>query len=148
MPIERDKLFEQFKEMVANAQEPICPEVLNAEELEDAFKSPECDDKGEAEPIPVIWKNYGYGQYNDGVCFLSARSASIVSSLYSKYLDERALVWDSNKEKLFLYEPDPQNPKVAFKGSSWIFAKKLKAGYEEFITLRDIYYETTRKGNE
>lgn len=145
MPFDRDKLFEQFKEMGANAKEQICPDVLNIEELEDAFKCPECNDQGEAEPIPVIGKGYGYGQYNDGVCFLSARSASIVSSLYSKYLDERALVWDSNKEKLFLYEPDPQNPKVAFKGSSWIFAKKLKAEYEEYITLRDVYCRTLEK---
>ena len=46
MPLDRDKLFEQFKKMVANAQDPICPDILNVEELEDAFKSPECNDKG------------------------------------------------------------------------------------------------------
>ena len=145
MTLDRNKLFEQFKEMVANAKEPVCPNVLNTEELEDAFKCPECNDHGEADSIPVIWKDYGYGQYTDGVCFLTARSASMASSLYSKYLDEQALVWDSNKEKLFLYEPDPQNPKVAFKGSSWIFAKKLKAEYNEYITLRDVYYRTIEK---
>ena len=81
MPFDRDKLFEQFKEMGANAKEQICPDVLNIEELEDAFKCPECNDRGEANPIPVIWEDYGYGQDTDGVCILSARSASIVSSL-------------------------------------------------------------------
>lgn len=82
MPFDRDKLFEQFKEMGANAKQPTCPDVLNVEELEDAFKCPECNDRGEANPIPVIWKNYGYGQDIDGVCILSVRSASIVSSSY------------------------------------------------------------------
>ena len=29
MPFDRDKLFEQFKEMGANAKQPTCPDVLN-----------------------------------------------------------------------------------------------------------------------
>lgn len=61
LALDRDKLFKQFMEMVSNAQEPKCPNILNAEELEDAFKCPECNDKGEADAIPVIWKDYGYG---------------------------------------------------------------------------------------
>ncbi|MBR4389818.1 MAG: hypothetical protein IKT00_11640 [Prevotella sp.] len=138
--MDREKLKEQFMEMAKNAKEPVCPDVLNDERLEDAFKTSECDEEGYSESIPAIYGDYGYGMYPNGVKFLTLRSASLETSLYSKYLDEEALVWDSVKEELFLYVPDPDGPKVAFKGSRWQYAKKLKPEYS-MLSLVDIYLE-------
>lgn len=141
MPLDRDKLFKQFQEMIANAKEPVIPDFLNDARLEDAFLTPEIDSEGYSPEIPAIWSDYGYGKYPDGVLFITLKSAFIKSSLYSKYLDEEALVWDSFKERLLLYVPDPEEPRMAFKGSAWQFAKRLKPEFDEFLTLRDIYNE-------
>ena len=86
--------------------------------------------------MPVVWVDYGYGQTQDGVKILTKRSATTASTLYSKYLDEEALVWDSLKQELFVYVPDAECPAVAFKGSSWLCAKKLKT--EVIIENRDL----------
>lgn len=86
--------------------------------------------------MPVVWADYGYGQTPDGVKILTKRSATTASALYSKYLDEEALVWDSLKQELFVYVPDAECPSVAFKGSSWLCAKKLKT--EAIIENRDL----------
>ena len=141
MPLDRDKLLKQFEEMITNAKEPTTPDFLNDDRLEDAFLTPETDNEGYSPEIPAIWNDYGYGKYPDGVLFITLKSASIKSSLYSKYLDEEALVWDSIKERLLLYVPDPEEPRMAFKGSAWQFAKRLKPEYDEFMSLRDIYEE-------
>lgn len=138
--MDREKLKEQFIEMAKNAKEPAYPEILNDDRLEDAFKTPECDEEGYSESIPAIYGDYGYGMYPNGVKFLTLKSASLETSLYSKYLDEEALVWDSVKEELFLYVPDPDGPKVAFKGCRWQYAKKLKTEYS-MLSLVDIYLE-------
>ena len=69
------------------------------------------------------------------------KSAKIASTLYSRYLDEEALVWDANKQRLLLYIPDPQNPKMAFKGSGWTCAKKLKDN-NGILDLADVYMGT------
>lgn len=117
---------------------------LNDDRLEDAFKTPACDENGYAEQMPVVWADYGYGQTKDGVKILTKRSAKISSTLYSKYLDEEALVWDSSKQELFVYVPDAECPAVAFKGSSWQYAKKLKieAVAENWdLNIYDIYKE-------
>lgn len=111
-------------------------QALNDDRLEDAFKTPICDENGYAEQMPVVWADYGYGQTPDGVKILTKRSAKTASSLYSKYLDEEALVWDSSKQELFVYVPDAECPAVAFKGSSWLCAKKLKT--EAIIENRDL----------
>jgi hypothetical protein len=111
-------------------------QALNEDRLEDAFKTPICDENGYAELMPVVWVDYGYGQTPDGVKILTKRSAKTASSLYSKYLDEEALVWDSSKQELFVYVPDAECPAVAFKGSSWQCAKKLKN--EAIIENRDL----------
>ena len=111
-------------------------QALNEDRLEDAFKTPICDENGYAEQMPVVWADYGYGQTPDGVKILTKRSAKTASSLYSKYLDEEALVWDSLKQELFVYVPDAECPAVAFKGSSWLCAKKLKT--EAVIENRDL----------
>ena len=111
-------------------------QALNEDRLEDAFKTPICDENGYAEQMPVVWADYGYGQTQDGVKILTKRSAKTASSLYSKYLDEEALVWDSLKQELFVYVPDAECPAVAFKGSSWLCAKKLKT--EAIIENRDL----------
>jgi hypothetical protein len=111
-------------------------QALNEDRLEDAFKTPICDENGYAEQMPVVWADYGYGQTPDGVKILTKRSAKTASTLYSKYLDEEALVWDSSKQELFVYVPDAECPAVAFKGSSWLCAKKLKT--EAIIENRDL----------
>lgn len=111
-------------------------QALNEDRLEDAFKTPICDENGYAELMPVVWADYGYGQTPDGVKILTKRSAKTASSLYSKYLDEEALVWDSLKQELFVYVPDAECPAVAFKGSSWLCAKKIKT--ESIIENRDL----------
>lgn len=142
MAIDREKILKQLQEMTPNAQAPQCPEFLNNEDLfEDAFKEPVKNANGECEPLPAIFNDYGYGKYEDGTLFITLKSASLVSNLYSKYLDEEALVWDSNKERLLLYVPDPTQPKVAFKGSSWQFAKRLNPEHKGHITLRGVYNE-------
>ena len=133
-----EKMKEQLMELAKNAKEPVCPEILNDDRLEDAFKTPVCDEGGYSESIPAIYNDYGYGQYPNGVKILTLKSATLETRLYSKYLDEEALVWDLAKEELYLYVPDPDGPKVAFKGSRWQFAKKLKPEYSEF-SLVDIY---------
>ena len=121
---------------------------LNDDRLEDAFKTPVCDENGYAEQMPAIWTDYGYGQNQDGVKILTKRSAKTASTLYSKYLDEEALVWDSSKQKLFVYVPDAESPAVAFKGSSWLCAKKLKieAILDNWdLNIYDIYQEILSK---
>ena len=132
--------------MVKDNKVSLCPDIFNDDRLEDAFKVPVTDDNGECEPLSVVWNEYGYGKDDDGVLFINSESASIKSKLYSKYLDEKALVWDSINKRLLLYIPDQENPKMGFKGSNWQFAKRLKSEYEEFITLRDVYYELIEKG--
>ncbi len=136
---DKDKLFQEFIEKVRNAQAPACPAILKDERLEDAFKKPETDDEGYSESLPTIWEEYGYGQKKNGVLVITLKSASMASNLYAQYLDEEALVWDYNKERLLLYLPDPSQPKMAFKGSSWQFAKKLKPEFEGIFTLEEIY---------
>ena len=134
-----DDIQKELTELTRNAKDPVIPKVFDDERLEDAFKVPIYDENGYAESLPAIYGSYGYGQYPDGVKILSLRSASLETRLYSKYLDEEALVWDSVKEELFLYVPDPNGPRVAFKGSNWQFAKRLKPEYKDFISLRTIY---------
>ena len=137
----KEEIISKLKEIVSNAQEPICPDVLLDERLEDAFKISETDEEGYSEEVPIIWQDYGYGKMEDGTLVIMRRSASFVSRLYTKYLDEEALVWDQYKERLLLYLPDENEPRMGFKGSTWWFAKKLKPEYELTCSLRDIYKE-------
>lgn len=117
---------------------------LNDDRLEDAFKTPMCDDNGYAEQMPVIGVDYGYGQTQDGTKILTKRSAKIASTLYSKYLDEEALVWDSAKQELFVCVPDSECPAVAFKGSSWHCAKRLKSEYSH-LNIYEVYKDILSK---
>ncbi len=119
MPLDRDKLFKQFEEMIDNAKEPTTPDFLNDDRLEDAFLIPEIDNEGYSPEILAIWNDYGYGKYPDGVLFITIKSVSIKSSLYLKYLNKESLVWDSIKERLLLYFPDSEELRMAFKGSAW-----------------------------
>ena len=123
MTTDKDKILKQLQEMAINAPKTECPFIFNDERLEDAFKEPIADENGCCESIPAIWNDYGYGKYDDGVLFITLKSATIKSDLYSKYLDSEALVWDSVNERLLLYLPDPTEPRMAFKGSRWQFAK-------------------------
>lgn len=118
---------------------------LQDERLEDAFVTLAANEECDKAPLPAIWKDYSYGEYQDGTLFITLKSASINSNLYAKYLDEEAIVWDSINERLLLYTPDPEKPRIAFKGSNWQYAKRLKPEYEDYITLRDVYCEITTK---
>ena len=145
MDIGKDEMLKQLQEMAQNANVPECPKFFKDEMLEDAFMEPVTNENGECEPLPAIWNDYGYGESDDGVLFITPKSVSITSNLYSKYLDEKALVWDSNSERLLLYVPDDNQPRMAFEGSSWLFAKRLKPEYEDYITLKDVYYKIMGK---
>ena len=109
--------------------------------LEDAFKTPVVDEEGRSESLPTIWNDYSYGETEEGILIITNKSAKIASTLYSRYLDEEAIVWDANKQRLLLYIPDPQNPKMAFKGSGWTCAKKLKDN-NGILDLADVYMGT------
>ena len=117
------------------------PEFAYADLLEDAFKTPVIDEEGRSESLPTIWNDYSYGKTEEGILIITNKSAKIASTLYSRYLDEEALVWDANKQRLLLYIPDPQNPKMAFKGSGWTCAKKLKDN-NGILDLADVYMGT------
>ena len=140
-----EELLAEVKQKVANAQPITCPNFLCDDRLEDAWKSPECDEEGYSESIPAIYNDYSYGKDDNGIMILSLKSATLETRLYSMYLDEEALVWDSLKERLFLYVPNPEEPRMAFKGSRWLFAKRLKPECKDFITLRDVYCEIKGK---
>ena len=122
----------------------LAEEALNDDRLEDAFKTPTCDKNGYAEQMPVIGTCYGYGQTEGGVKILTKKSAKAASALYSKFLDEKALVWDSSKQELFMYFPNTECPTVAFKGSCWQYAKRLKSEYSH-LNIDDIYKEILLK---
>ena len=141
--IDKEKMFEIFQDMVKNAKAPECPLFFEDERFEDAFKEPETDENGYSERIPAIWHDYSYKEQANGVIIITSVCAIISSNLYSRYIDTEALVWDSYDNKLLLYLPDPENPKMAFKGSRWHFAKKLK---NEFLnqSLEDIYLELSK----
>lgn len=119
------------------------PEFAYANLLEDAFKTPVVDSEGHSESIPAIWDDCSYDETEEGILTISSKSAKTTSTLYSRYLDEEALVWNTNKQRLLLYIPDPQNPKMAFKGSGWTCAKKLK-GQKSIIGLEDVYIQSIK----
>jgi hypothetical protein len=135
-----DTIKKMLFEKINSSVEPNLPEALNDIRLEDAFKKPIYDGEGYAASMPVVWDSSSYGKKSDGVKILSLRSARSASGLYSKFLDEEALVWDAAKQELFLYVPDEKNPAVAFKGSSWLCAKKLKPE-NIHLNLYDVYKE-------
>ena len=148
MAIDKEKIIQTLQEMANNAQLPQCPSVLLDERLEDAFKISEVDEQGYSEEIPVLWRDYGYGKMENGILVIMKRSSKITSTLYTKYLDEKALVWDQVKERLLLYMPDGDDPRMGFKGSTWIFAKKLKPEYEGICDLEDIYLDYLNQNKE
>ena len=135
-----DEIKKQMFEQINSSVEPFLPEALKDERLEDAFKFPATDDEGYAEQMPCIMNSYDYGKTEDDVKILTRKSASISSNLYSKYLDQEAIVWDATKNELFLYMPDSDSPAVAFKGSGWVCAKSLKLDYFH-LNIYDVYKE-------
>ena len=144
-----EKFFEEIKqeflEKVTNVEVSSIPTaLLDDERLEDAFKAAECDEEGYSPNMPCIWDSSSYGVTDNGVKILSLRSASISSGLYSRYLDEEAIVWDAAKQELFMYVPDTECPTVAFKGSCWQYAKRLKSEYSH-LNIDDIYKEILLK---
>lgn len=136
-----------MQELVASSSEPKIPDVLNDERLEDAWKTPQCDAEGYAETLPCVWDSSSYGLTDEGVKILSLKSARTASNLYSRYLDEAAIVWDAAKQELFLYYPDPKYPAVAFKGGNWLCAKRLKMQYC-YMTLHDVCVDLNAKLKE
>jgi hypothetical protein len=134
-----ESLKKEFLAIIeANKECPLYPAVLDSSFLEDAFKVPVCDEQGYSESLPAITSHYRHGETPDGIKILSSRSAIIASSLYTRYLDEEALVWDQAKGELYLYVPDSQCPRIAFKSMSWTCARRLTSEFRH-IDLRDIY---------
>ena len=68
-----------------------------------------------------------------------------MSSLYSRYLDVTAIVYDGVNNRLLIYEPDVTCPKMAFKGGAWEKAIVLKPEYESETTLEECYFELMSK---
>ena len=136
--IDKDKILAELMEMAKNAKVPECPKILFDDRLEDAFKEPVYDEDGYSEAIPAIWGNYEYEKLDNIFPAITKRCALISSNLYSKYLDEAAIVWDQNKDQLLLYIPDKDEPRMAFKGSAFPVAKKLKPEYKDVFSLTDI----------
>ena len=135
-----DTIKKMLADKINSSVEPKLPEALNDERLEDAFKTPEYNEEGYASSMPGIWDSNSYGKTPDGVKILSLRSARSASGLYSRFLDKEALVWDAAKQELFLYIPDEKCPAVAFKGGSWLCAKKLKQE-NLHLNIYDVYKE-------
>ena len=87
-----------------------------------------------------------YIEQDNGVRLITTANSRVITNQYSKYLDTDALVWDSYKERLLIYISDPENPKMAFKGSSWLFAKRLRPEFAD-LSLEDIYLEAIKSNN-
>lgn len=136
-----DTIKKMLMEKVNFSEKPFLPKALNDERLEDAFKFPICNEEGYAPCMPAIWNSRRHGKTSEGVKVLSLRSALTAPRLYSKYLDEEALVWDADSRELFLYIPDEKCRTVAFKGGCWLCAKKLKSEYMMEFSIYDIYVE-------
>lgn len=137
-----ESLKNEFLEAVNNSSsETLHPAVLDDPRLENAFKTPAYDEEGRSENMPAISTSYSkYGFTDDCIKIISLPSATICTSLYSKYLDVPALVWDIAEKELLLYWPDTENPCIAFKGSRWACARKLKAEYAH-LSIKDVYKE-------
>ena len=134
-----ESLKKEFLAMIEENKDcPLYPSVLDSSFLEDAFKGPMYDEQGYSESLPAITSHYRHGETSDGIKILSSRSAIIASSLYTRYLDEEALVWDQAKGELYLYVPDSQCPRIAFKSMNWTCARRLTSEFRH-IDLRDIY---------
>jgi hypothetical protein len=146
MTIDKEKIIQMLQEKVKNAKPPECPKVFEDMRLEDAFLNPEVNDEGYSEDIPGIWNDYSYIEQDNGVRLITTANSRVITNQYSKYLDTDALVWDSYKERLLIYISDPENPKMAFKGSSWLFAKRLRPEFAD-LSLEDIYLEAIKSNN-
>ena len=144
----KETVKKMLMDKIGSLKEPILPKALNDERLEDAFKESDCNEEGYSPIMPSIWDSTSYGQTSDGVKILSLRSARIASTLYSRYLDEMAIVWDAAEQELFLYLPDEKCPTVAFKGGRWLCAKKLKLNYWLDVSIYDVYKELQAKIKE
>lgn len=144
-----EKIIQELLEKVTNIEaSSILVALLEDERLENAFKEAVCEEEGYFPNMPCIWDSSSYGVTENGVKILSLRSAHVQSSLYSRYLDEEALVWDDAEQELFLYIPDRECPTVAFKGDRWLYAKKLKfeAVIENLdLNIYDVYKEILSK---
>ena len=145
--ITEDNLTKVYPDPIVEIEDisPECPTPLIDDRFEDAFKTPDCDEDGYSESIPSVWGDYRFAEDANGIKIISAAySAMIESRLYSRYLDEEALLWDFGRNRLLLYEPDPEQPKLGFKGMCWVYAKKLKPEYSNH-SLKDIYLEKVNK---
>ena len=113
-------------ELAKNAKIVEIPKCLYDERLIEAFKKPEYDAEGRSvETIPAIGGQYDF--ISDGfILSIDNKSAMIASNLYCRYLDEKAIVWDNTNQCLVMFYPDEKCPKLAFKGSAWGYAMKLK----------------------
>ncbi len=139
------QMLRQIMESAAAAPPPTCPDILMEDtRLEDAFKKPIADKNGYCCPLPAIWYAAFPEAEDDGISIITSAHAGVVSNLYSRYLDEESIIWDAGREKLYLYKPNPQHPRLAFKsGMGVLFAKKLRPEFAD-LSLKDVYLQMRR----
>ena len=137
-----NQILEQAKERLVNAKPPTLPAIfMEDSRLEDAFKVSEMDEKGYSESIPSVLYSTLSPIEEGEFLYITSKVAMIESRLYSRYLDEEAIIWDGGREELYFYKPNPEQPKLAFTSGQGVwFAKKLKAEYAD-QSLEDIYKE-------
>ena len=140
-------LTDELKNEIINQMTQPAPELPAAlldERLEPAFKTPVWDKEGYSEPLPAILGVDKYVECPNGILSLDSSCANIASRLYSRYLDEPALVWDAACSQLYLYRPRPDSPELAFKGGRWMWSGKLKPEFAG-LSLEEIDLELVRK---
>lgn len=141
----KDNLILFQENVVKDQQNEDLSQIFEDDRFQDAFKIPQYDKEGYSKSLPAIWSNYGFGRHDNGVLYLTLKSAHVLSRLYSRYLDVRSIVYDNVNKRLFIYEPDESCPEMAFKGSAWERAVVLKPEYEGSITLEECYFELLGK---
>ena len=140
-------LSDELKNEIINQMTQPAPELpaaLADERLEPAFKTPVWDEEGYSDYIPAIWGVDNYVELPNGILSLDSSCANIASRLYSRYLDEPALVWDAAFSQLYLYRPRPNSPELAFKGGRWTWSGKLKPEFAG-LSLEEVYREIAEK---
>lgn len=141
-----DKMKADILKMMTSAA-PELPSALSDDRSEPAFKESADNEEGYSECLPVVWTAESCDKLPNGILIINIESAVAASQLYSKYLDEEALVWDAAGNELYLYRPQENSPKLAFKGGRWMWSGKLKAEYAG-QNLEEIYLEIAAKLQE
>jgi hypothetical protein len=150
---ERDKkifgmmksLFEDNREEIikSNTKHPVIkPSDFNEVDyiqlkniLEEACKEPEYNDNGYSISLPVFYPGKSF--FNGAFEMTSAKYSLIKSPLYSRYIDEPAIIYIEDQNRFLLFEPET-NEKLAIK-TSGVLIYKIKNEYLDDYLLKYIY---------